>query len=107
MGNNSRILEAYSWAEFRAKFNKTALAQFTDEETGEVFTKVAFIGDTNKVFVGFSSKLGVLSKQELLASRSELRVVKRLKVNGTDPNNPDHVTHTLCKGADSAWEDLD
>lgn len=107
MGNNSRILEAYSWAEFRAKFNKTALAQFTDEETGEVFTKVAFIGDTNKVFVGFSSKLGVLSKQELLASRGELRIVKRLKVNGTDPNNPDHVTHTLCKSADSAWEDLD
>jgi hypothetical protein len=107
MGNNSRILEAYSWAEFRAKFNKTALAQFTDEETGEVFTKVAFIGDTNKVFVGFSSKLGVLSKQELLASRSELRIVKRLKVSGTDPNNPDQVNHTLCKGAESAWEDLD
>lgn len=107
MGNNSRILESYSWAEFRAMFNKTALAQFTDEETGEVFTKVAFIGDTNKVFVGFSSKLGVLSKQEILASRSELMIVKRLKVNGTDPNNPDHVTHTLCKCANSAWENLD
>lgn len=107
MGNTSRILASYSWAEFRAMFNKTALAQFTDEETGEVFTKVAFIGDTNKVFVGFSSKLGVLSKQELLASRGELRIVKRLKVGYTNPDDPNAVTHTLCKGADSAWEDLD
>ena len=107
MGNTSRILASYSWAEFRAMFDKTALAQFTDEETGEVFTKVAFINDTNKVFVGFSSKLGVLSKQELLASRSELRIVKRLKVGYTNPDDPNAITHTLCKGADSTWEELD
>lgn len=105
MIGNSLIQASYTWAEFRAMFAKTSLAKFVDEETGESFTKVAFIrSDDTKVFVGFSQKLGVLSKEQLLAQRGELRIVKRLKVNATSSED---VVYTLCKGSDSAWEDLD
>lgn len=75
------------------------LGHFTNSDTGERFASCIFTdAEGNRVFVGFSSKMGELTKEEISAQKYDLRVVELESGN-----------FILCKkgkGANS-WEDVD
>ena len=97
----TNILASYSWSEFRANYGKPKLAHFKDD-SGQPFTKIAFVGATNTVFVGFSSKLGTLSAEEIIRRKEEFQIVKHV----TEKNKEGYV-YKLCLKGDGGWEDLE
>ena len=97
----TNILASFTWSEFRANFGKPKLAHFKDD-AGQPYTKVAFVGPTNTVFVGFSSKLGTLSAEEIIRRKEKFQIVK----HATDKNDAGYV-YKLCLKGDGGWEDLE
>lgn len=65
----------WTLAEFSREFGSM---QFSDSQinsdTGEVFTSCRFIKNNNKTYVNFHKSLGVLTKEEILQKKDDLRV---------------------------------
>ena len=92
-----KILKSWSLVAFRNEFGQMKIGDFVNKETGETFKSCIFTkGDNEMTFVNFSSKLGVLTAQQIKSQVPDLQVVK--KENGK---------FTLCKKGDSSWEDVD
>lgn len=63
-------------------------------KTGEEFKNLVFVDkDNNRTFVAFSNKLGVLSREEIMARKDELQVIKLNK----DPKTGKEGGYQLCK----------
>ena len=91
------MITGKSLREFRENYKSIKLAPFVNSNTGESFKSLAFIGFDDKVtLVGFSSKLGELTAQEIKAQADELRVVQL-----------ESGSLKLCRAGESSWEDVD
>ena len=75
--------------------NRLRIGNFVNKETAEEFKSLIF-GEENLCFVAFSSKLGVLTREELKSRADELQVVQL-----------DSGTYSLCKKGESQWEEVD
>lgn len=66
----------------------------TNGETGEKFNNLVFIDkDNNRTFVAFSSKLGELPPEQIVARKDELQVVKL----NDNPETGKEGGYLLCK----------
>lgn len=67
--------KTWTLTEFSREFGSM---QFSDNQinsdTGEVFTSCRFIKNNNKTYVNFHKSLGVLTKEEILQKKDDLRV---------------------------------
>lgn len=101
--NNGSIMQGIknSWSliSFAKSHGKMQVGEFVNNTTGEVFKSCIFTNPndtTDKTFVAFSSKLGVLTPQEITAQKADLQVVELESGN-----------FTLCKAGSNAWQDVD
>ena len=95
--NNQGIINSWSLIAFAKSHGKMQVGEFANKETGEVFKSCIFTApDESRCFVAFSSKMGALSPQEIVAQKNNLQVVQLESGN-----------YTLCKQGDNAWEDVD
>ena len=91
------IKNSWSLVAFAKSHGKMKVAPFVNKETGEAFKSCAFINADGNVtaMVNFSSKLGELTPQEIVAQKDELQVVQL-----------ESGSYKLCKSG-STWEDVD
>lgn len=92
-----KSLPSWSLVAFAAG-KRMQVGSFVNEE-GTPFKSCIFTDENgNRVFVGFSSKLGELSPREIAARKNELQIVKT-----------DSGSYKLCKVGNpgAAWEDVD
>lgn len=91
------IKNSWSLVAFAKSHGKMKIAPFVNKGTGEAFKSCAFINADGNVtaMVNFSSKLGELTPQEIVAHKDELQVVQL-----------ESGTYKLCKSG-STWEDVD
>lgn len=97
--NNSKspFKSACSLMSFARSHGKMQVGHFTNSDTGEKFASCIFTdADDNRVFVGFSSKMGELTPKEISAQKDDLRVVELESGN-----------FILCKKGANNWEDVD
>lgn len=97
--SNSTIVDSWSLLAFAAEHGKMSVGdchrQDADGNT-ETFKACSFTDALgNRTFVGFSSKLGELTPQEIVDQKNSLRVVELESGN-----------YYLCKGGDSSWEEV-
>lgn len=62
---------------FIREFGELEVGEFVNGETGEKFKSCIFRKDGTNTFVAFSSKLGVLTPEQINSMRTELVVVRR------------------------------
>lgn len=91
------IKNSWSLVAFAKSHGKMKVAPFVNKGTGEAFKSCAFVNADGNVtaMVNFSSKLGELTPQEIVAQKDELQVVQL-----------ESGTYKLCKSG-STWEDVD
>lgn len=101
--NNGSIMQGIknSWSliSFAKAHGRMQVGEFVNSDTAEVFKSCIFTDpndSTNKTFVAFSSKLGVLTPQEIAAQKADLQVVELESGN-----------YSLCKAGQNAWQDVD
>lgn len=100
--NNGSVMKGIknSWSliSFAKAHGKMQVGEFTNNESGEIFKSCIFTNpsDNTRTFVAFSSKLGVLTPQEIAAQKNDLQVVELESGN-----------FSLCKAGNNAWEDVD
>lgn len=89
-------MDSWSLVAFARKNGQLKLGQF--ESNGETFSSLIFISpaDGEKTFVGFSSKLGELSPQEIVSQKDSLQVVLL-----------DSGNYYLCRQGQNTWLDVD
>lgn len=93
MAQNS--LPSWSLVAF-ATGKKMQVGSFVNSE-GTPFKSCVFTDASgNRVFVGFSQKLGELSPAEIASRKDELQIVQT-----------DSGKYKLCKKGNSTWEDVD
>lgn len=92
------IKDSWSLITFAKAHGKMQIGEFTNNETGEIFKSCIFTSpvDNTRTFVAFSSKLGVLTPQEIARQKNDLQVVELESGN-----------YSLCKAGNNAWEDVD
>lgn len=61
---------------FAREFGKMQVGEFVNSETQEHFKSCIFTKDSNKTYVAFSSKLGVLTPKEIVERKNSLIVVQ-------------------------------
>jgi hypothetical protein len=94
---NVGIKNSWSLIGFKNAFGKLSKGKATNRETGEVFDSLCFENNEGaRTFVSFSSNLGVLSSQEIIAQKDNLQVVLL-----------DSGNYKLCKKGESSWETID
>ncbi len=82
---------------FARAHGKMQVGHFTNSDTGDKFASCIFTdADDNRVFVGFSSKMGELTPKEIAAQKDDLQVVELESGN-----------FSLCKKGANNWEDVD
>lgn len=100
--NNSSVMQGIknSWSliSFAKAHGRMQVGEFANGETGELFKSTVFTNpvDNTRVFVSFSSKLGVLTPKEIAERKDELQVVELESGN-----------FSLCKAGQNSWEDVD
>lgn len=100
--NNGSVMKGIknSWSliTFAKSHGKMQVGEFTNSESGEIFKSCIFTNpsDNTRTFVAFSSKLGVLTPQEIARQKDDLQVVELESGN-----------YSLCKAGNNAWEDVD
>lgn len=94
---NKGIENSWSLIGFARAFGKMQVGHFKDSE-GKPFSSCIFTHPetNNRVFVGFSSKMGELTPSQIASQVSDLQVVK-LQDGG----------FILCKVGSGTWEDVD
>lgn len=100
--NNAPVMQGIknSWSliSFAKAHGKMQVGEFPNHETGETFKSCIFTNpdDNSRVFVAFSSKLGVLTPSEIAEQKNDLQVVQLESGN-----------YSLCKAGNNAWQDVD
>lgn len=104
--NNGPVMQGIknSWSliAFARMKGKMQVGEFVNGDNGETFKSCVFTdpsnpdNTTNKCFVAFSSKLGVLTPQQIVAQKDELQVVEL-----------ESGHYSLCKQGDNSWESVD
>lgn len=97
--NNSASTIKNSWSllAFARSHGKMQVGHFTNSDTGDKFASCIFTdADNNRVFVGFSSKMGELTPKEIAAQKDDLQVVELESGN-----------FSLCRKGANNWEDVD
>lgn len=92
------IKDSWSFMDFARKMGQPKRALLANKDTGEEFAALMFPtkqGDRDFTMVAFSSNLGELSVQEIVAKKDELQVV--LLESGN---------YYLCSRGNGAWEDI-
>lgn len=89
------IKASWSLIAFARTHGKMSIAPLVNHDTGEAFKSCAFTNGDNVTFVNFSSKLGELTAQEIVAQKDDLQVVQL-----------ESGTYKLCKSG-STWEEVD
>ena len=85
---------------FAASHGKMQIANLTNKTTGEEFKSCAFTDNVGNVtFVKFSSNLGELTPQEIVARKNDLQVVTL----DSDAQFP----YVLCEKGANTWVDVD
>lgn len=93
----STIKNSWSLIAFAKLFGpKMQVGEFVNKETGEDFKSCIFTNGETRIFVAFSSKMGVLSPREIAAKKNELQVVQL-----------ESGHYSLCKQGENTWEDVD
>ena len=94
------ISNSWSLLDFvRKNGGKLQVGEFTNKEDGEEF-KSCIVSDgtpESRCFVAFSSKLGELTPQQIVAQKDSLQVVQ-FEESGH---------YCLCKKSENSWEDVD
>ena len=92
------IVNSWSLLAFARERGRMQVGNFVNKESGELFSSCIFTHPTSgdRVFVGFSPNLGVLSPKEIAAEKNNLQVVQ-LDTGG----------YRLCKTGENQWEDVD
>ena len=95
---NKGIVNSWSLISFAKSHGKMQVTgDLTNSQTGETFKACCFTdSEGTKTFVAFSSKLGVLTPQQIAAQRDELQVVQLESGN-----------YSLCKAGQNNWQDVD
>lgn len=71
--------------------------ELTNSNTGETFKSCAFVAPGGAVtLVGFSSKLGELTPQQIATQKDSLQVVEL-----------ESGSYKLCKSGTDSWQDVD
>lgn len=101
--NNGPVMQGIknSWSllAFARMKGKMQVGDFVNGDTGETFKSCIFTDPndaSSRCFVAFSSKLGVLTPQEIAKQKNELQVVELESGN-----------YSLCKQGANSWEDVD
>ena len=101
--NNGPVMQGIknSWSHiaFARMKGKMQVGEFANGDTGEIFKSCIFTDPndaSNRCFVAFSSKLGVLTPQEIAAQKDALQVVELESGN-----------YSLCKQGANSWEDVE
>ena len=100
--NNGSVLKGIknSWSliDFAKSHGKMQVGEFANQESGEIFKSCIFTNpsDNTRTFVAFSSKLGVLTPQEIAERKDDLQVVEL-----------ESGTFSLCNAGVNAWQDVD
>lgn len=78
---------------------KLQVGEFTNKDDGSIFHSCIVSDGTpdSRCFVAFSSKLGELTPQQIVAQKDNLRVVQ-FEESGN---------YCLCEPGDSSWVDVD
>lgn len=103
MANESQkrtIKESWSLLAFvKANGGKLQVGEFTNKEDGTIFHSCIVSDGTadNRCFVAFSSNLGELTPQQIVAQKDNLQVVQF--------EESDH--YCLCVKGENSWEDVD
>lgn len=94
---NVGIKNSMSLIAFARLHGKMQVGEFKNKETQETFSSCIFTNpDGARTFVAFSSKLGVLTPQQIAAQKDELQVVELESGN-----------YSLCKQGANNWQDVD
>lgn len=101
--NNGPVMQGIrnSWSliAFARMKGKMSVGNFVNSTNGDQFKSCIFTDPndaSNKCFVAFSSKLGVLTPQQIKEQKDELQVVEL-----------ESGHYSLCKQGANSWEDVD
>lgn len=101
--NNGPVMQGIknSWSliAFARMKGKMQVGEFANGDTGETFKSCIFTDPndaSNRCFVSFSSKLGVLTPQQIKEQKDELQVVEL-----------ESGYYSLCKQGANSWEDVE
>ena len=96
--HNKGVKNSWSLLDFARTHGRMKVTnELTNSQTGETFKSCAFVATGGAVtLVGFSSKLGILTPQQIAAQKDSLQVV--LLESGN---------YKLCKAGADSWEDVD
>ncbi len=90
-------MKSWPFIQFIKSFIRLQRGQFTNKETGEIFSSLILTAkDGSHVFLGFSSNMGELTNQELKSQKDDLQVVQL-----------ESGSYKLCRKGESSWEDID
>lgn len=113
--SESNIIDRMSFKNFFIKFGKKLrIADFTNKETGEAFTMLAFGTSTNPkelTYVGFSQNLGELTSAEINREKDNLQVIQ-LKVSSDvlarrRAEGRQLESYKLCRAGEMSWEEVE
>lgn len=101
--NNGPVMQGIknSWSliAFARMKGKMQVGEFVNGDNGKTFKSCIFTDPndaSNRCFVSFSSKLGVLTPQQIKEQKDELQVVEL-----------ESGRYSLCKQGDNSWENVD
>lgn len=91
----AKIINSASLIEFKGT-RRMQIGAFVNKESGDTFKSCIFTDASgDRCFVAFSSKLGELSANQIVAMKDDLQVVTM-----------DSGSNILCKKGESTWEDV-
>lgn len=102
MANNSSVMQGIknSWSliSFAKAHGIMSIGDCTNHESNKPFKACTFTSpiDGTRTFVGFSSRLGELTPQEVAERKDNLQVVELMSGN-----------FKLCEKGESTWETVD
>lgn len=99
----TKILNSWTLLAFARMKGKLMVADnCVNKDTGDKFTTCVFVDpsnpdeETNKTWVPFSKKLGVLTPQQIVQQKDSLQVVER-----------ESGKYALCKKGENSWTEID
>ena len=112
--DNRKVIAGWDFKEFRSHYGKVKRPSFTNGQTNESFTKLAFQRpDGSYCFVGWSKDMGELTNEELKAQVDTLRVIELEVDDATKAERKakgvQEETYKICRRGENfqEWEDVD
>lgn len=96
--NNVGIKNSWSLMSFARSHGKMQVGDFVNKDTGEAFKSCIFTSptDNSRLFVSFSTNLGEMTPEEIVAKKDSLQVVEL-----------ESGTFKLCNVGANNWKDVD